>query len=389
MQSSQNKLLSDSGKISKLIEIYFYSKSENYKQDADIDIAMLKSSDEQFQKNQEYVKKKSAYYKKLRIKSGGVIIWDNINIKINDIKIDGDNAIVKVNEDYKYVLDNYHHGISSTGFNYTIGLVKQDNSWFITTIESDDEFDRAYLNTDFDLDSMVEEDVSEIPELEGDSPVILSSNTEQPAQEDDNAVIAASLVRIPYNRSDAATYAGWYSYKTSDPYSNTPYNSYFHDYADLKSDCQNFGSQCVWYGLGGADTYEAIEGKYIPMIDSGSRVWYQTSGHDELYSWVNVSGFTSYASAGGSTQLGPYGSIYSGISNADIGDIIQIKDSSGWYHTYVVNDVSGTAGSRTKSDIWVCAHTGNRYNNRFDTVTSTALSNLRTVKINGAYKPLE
>ncbi len=384
----QNKLLSDSDKIGKLIELYFRLKNENYKQDADIDISMLHSSSKQDSENRAYLGKKNMYYKNLRRLSGSNILWDNINIRVMDIKIDGDSAIATVNEDYKFVLDNHDHGISSTGFNYSIELKKHAETWLISSIKSDDEFDRAYFNVDFSLESINEDISPEIFEPEINIMEIPEDDPEQLVQDGD-AVITGALVKIPYDRSDAGYYAELYSDNTSNPNSNTPYNDLFHDYADFNSDCQNFGSQCVWYGLGGENSSDAIDEMDIPMVGPSTRAWYQTSSHDELYNWVNVSGFASYVSNGGSTKMGPYGTIYSGIKYADIGDIIQIKNSNGWYHTYVVNDVSGTYGSRTKANIWVCAHTGNRYNNRFDSVTGTALSNLRTVKIKGAYKPFD
>ncbi|NTU99378.1 hypothetical protein HGA64_05260 [Candidatus Falkowbacteria bacterium] len=141
------------------------------------------------------------------------------------------------------------------------------------------------------------------------------------------------------------------------------------------SDCQNFASQCVWYGFGGTNSSTNINSKDFPMIGSGTRAWYQTATqYDDSLSWINVISFADYVSSSSTSTRGIFGWINNNnLSYAEVGDTIQIYSSSqGWYHTYVVNAVTGTSGSRTNSNIWVCAHTSNRNNERLDTVIGSS-----------------
>lgn len=79
------------------------------------------------------------------------------------------------------------------------------------------------------------------------------------------------------------------------------------------------------------------------------------------------------------------------VSNAEVGDIIQIRklENGTWryYHTYVVDDVDGTSGNRTNANIWVSAHTTDRFRERLDTIIGSSQSNLRLIEILGYYKP--
>ena len=74
------------------------------------------------------------------------------------------------------------------------------------------------------------------------------------------------------------------------------------------------------------------------------------------------------------------------LSETRVGDILQIKDSSGtYYHTYIVNSVTGSEGNRTNSDIWVCAHSANRRNEQLSTIIGSSQSNMRLIRITALY----
>jgi hypothetical protein len=130
------------------------------------------------------------------------------------------------------------------------------------------------------------------------------------------------------------------------------------------------------------------------MVASGTRAWFQTGKNypstsyprgqaDSNNNWINVINFESYIRNGGSNIVGPYGCTYTySVTNAEKGDILQTNASGSWGHTYEVEAVTGTLGSRTVSDIWVCSHTGNRNHNQLSTIFSNA-NQLRTVKILG------
>jgi hypothetical protein len=191
-----------------------------------------------------------------------------------------------------------------------------------------------------------------------------------------------------YNRTAASDYALDYSSDTS---GTSSYNDLFVDYS---SDCQNFGSQAVFAGFGGDyDSSSAINNKDLPMIDSGTRVWWATlyssdGGASGPWHWANCDHFGDYVEEGGSGIEGIYGWIYTGnVNYAYPGDIIQYRTSSSstdWVHSYVVTSVTGTQGLLDPDDIYICSHTTNLNNELLSSrVSNEAL--LRVIRIGWHY----
>lgn len=83
-------------------------------------------------------------------------------------------------------------------------------------------------------------------------------------------------------------------------------------------------------------------------------------------------------------MIGLYGSVYSGVANAQVGDIIQISSDGGklFYHSYVVTAVKGCYGSRTTNQIIICAHTTDRINTLLS-VAAGADKTFRTIHVDG------
>lgn len=81
-------------------------------------------------------------------------------------------------------------------------------------------------------------------------------------------------------------------------------------------------------------------------------------------SWTTISGFSSYVKNGGEGTIGLVGAVGNTgkIANGYAGDMIHLRKSSGWYHTYIIVKATGTSGSRTNKDYYICAHTTNRLN---------------------------
>jgi hypothetical protein len=326
--------------------------------------------------------------KELRKKLNHKILWDNIEINVKKISIDKDTAIAEVSEKYKYILDDYNNGFSSSEITYTINFQKFDNKWLISQLKSDDEFDAAYYDKDFDVNDLITQMTSNNQQsVSKDSYEKEMNYIKEKAKMALNPNLTTQWTNISYNRSSASSYAYCYSLSTSDPNSTQGYNPRFEAY--IGNDCQNFASQCVWYGFGGIDEQYYIENKIFPMVASGNRAWYQTStSTPSNWFWTGVDYFDDYIANGGYGIEGPYGwkNNYN-VDYAEIGDIIQIYSGGEWGHTYYVYNVSGTYGSRSTSDIWICAHTANRCNEKLDSIVGTNESNLRTVRISGYYTP--
>lgn len=390
-----NNLMTDERKISKIVELFLKLKKEDYKVNSAVDISPLLYDNEEFAKNHKFVKDKMRFNKELRIQQNQKILWDNIDVTIEKKEIKDDKATVEVYENYEFVLDDYNDGISSIGTSYTISLQKYDNKWLIAEIKSNDEFDKAYYETGFDVNKKLKELTTSI-DIDVNTKNQYMEKEKKYLEEKNNRNSNGNLLTqwtyYDYNRDNAGLYAWTYAEDTRD-YSTTWYNNKFAEYASggLNSDCQNFGSQCVWYGFGGIDNQTYINNKSFPMVSTGSRAWYQTSTRYDTPStwvWTNVGSFANYISNGGYQIEGPNGYISTGyLATVERGDIIQVTDGSSWYHTYVVDMVDGTFGSRTNSNIWVSAHTLNREHNRLDTLFGSSQTSLRAVRIFGYYRP--
>ena len=308
--------------------------------------------------------------KKLHKTLGHKILWDNQDVQVKSMEINGDTATVNAYVLYKYVLNDYTNGFSESGTKYDMVFKRYNDKWHITEIKSDDEFDQEYYNTDIDVEKLVQENCSNVIT----DPVI--NNDQAPKTNTERLLPQWTYVAYQPSFHEVWRYTAAFA---------IDYNDCFWAY---DSDCQNFGSQCVWFGFGGAATdQEAIDNKEFPMVNDGIRDWYQTSEQYDTPStwvWTGCEYFAPYIDAGGYGYEGPFGNMGSAgdVSDAEIGDIIQIRDGSGvWYHTFVVDYVDGTAGSRANSNIWVSAHTTDRHSERLDTIVGSSQSNLRLVEI--------
>lgn len=86
------------------------------------------------------------------------ILWENFHININDIELSNDTATVNAYEYYEYVLSTANGLRSSRGTNFSFNCRKINNTWYIESIE-----------TDNDLINGIVEDVpaDALPELVG------------------------------------------------------------------------------------------------------------------------------------------------------------------------------------------------------------------------------
>ena len=151
-----------------------------------------------------------------------------------------------------------------------------------------------------------------------------------------------------YNRTRAKNYAMTWAYKRNSLYNSHPY------------DCTNFVSQAVFAG-------GKPEKKLSPLptgIKSTTSHWYSDRYEEwrlnyyvyrwkESTSWVRVTDFYSYWAK--TQKVVTSSNVNTIISNANIGDVIQLKNKNGaWYHSMiVVNKANGTltlAGHTSNTD---------------------------------------
>ena len=313
--------------------------------------------------------------RQLLIVNNAVNAWYTVDVDIKDMEIDGDTAEVKFYETYRYARTNTPDITSAEGLSYKVELKKINGAWLISDLITNTSFDNLMRKEKLDVDSIVEGLETVI-----DEPVVYEPAVQQAAEAEYSAQARST---VSYNTNMFVNYAQMFALF---------YNPNFFDYSSQGlGDCQNFASQCVWKALGGVNTIDSINAKQQPMVDepnSNDRDWFQLSSWNrDIYNhWASVQSFASYIESATSSDVGPYGVIRSGISSAKVGDIIQVGNSTegGYYHSYVVVRVEGTAGSRTASDIWVCSHTNDYYNKPLSDVYNAQSNYYQTIQINGA-----
>jgi hypothetical protein len=323
---------------------------------------------------------------KIRAQFDFTIIWYDINNKITSINELSDNlVIVTVKELYSYLTDiegTTDKSMAKYVIDYT--LIKKNGSWYIYNISSCDEFDTMYFNMELDVEALLKKldneiDLTPRPSGKSDLEYIREQN------ELNAPSVKGSWYTTSFTRSYASSYASNYWEEDS-------YNDNFYNYS---ADCQNFASQCIWYAFGGINTAASIESRVVPMMynTTDSRDWYQCDGYgecDATYRWVNCDNFAEYIDTS-FYKSGPRGWYNSdGYFNyCAISDMVQLEDTGqtgDYIHTYIVNNINGTWGSMTRSNIWVSAHTNDRYNCNLatDPVLSTITdSRLRVIRIVG------
>jgi hypothetical protein len=363
--------LTDSDKISQIIQLFFAAKEANFKDDgAGVDLSAFISNDDNFNHNK--IVNFANLSREGRKIAGLEIVSDNLTLTINKITHNENDATVNLTELYTYQIASLSDQ-SCYRFYYNVYMTKEDGSWLITKIDTNDEAYTNDLGSDsFDVDRTLQNGLAMIKAAPTTNNFL--PKTPGPANSNDAAALQTSF--YPMNRSDAAAYVFKYA---------LTYNSdQFISWASSGGDCADFGSQCVWYGLGGRDLSPT---GYKPSMNA---LWHMASdGNPYTSSFISMGSFYAMINTDYPTTT-PHLSgdcyVQGSIADAAPGDIIQIYNGSNWFHTYVVYSVSGLAGSRMPSDIQICAHTADLQNINFYTQWAQGHPNAyRLIKINGAY----
>ncbi len=128
------------------------------------------------------------------------------------------------------------------------------------------------------------------------------------------------LTNRSYNRQSAQNYINrWWDRR----------NSAWGTFDNLGGDCTNWVSQII--NAGG-----------IPEDESGTHEWFYNSMDDRAPSWTGVKELWTYlvGNSDGNGYNGPQANLWTdstGRINMYTGDVIQLKKSSGWFHSFAVN----------------------------------------------------
>lgn len=358
--------------------LFFEAKEENFVSTNDISLTSFYTPRLTRSSMETTSSKLFEFEKTIRQASPHERLYENFDITIQDITINGNTATVTAYEYLEYVLKEYKDIVSSRGVTYYIDYSKIGDEWKINNIRTNNELEE--LVSQFDnvaelLDACLDDTAPSA------DPAIDAARVDA-IDLDDSMNAAASLSKHYYSAVKAINYAK--DHADSDSY-NTNFAATYGD-----NDCQNFVSQCIWAGFGG--TNSKIESKSAPMITASGREWWRTSStkeKDNIESWTRVSIFSDYIDDGGSGTDGLYGTLgkVGSIANAYAGDLLQICKSASkedYYHTYIISRAEGSSGSRTVDNLWVCAHTTDRNHELLSEVVGSAKL-LRVVVISGSY----
>ena len=157
---------------------------------------------------------------------------------------------------------------------------------------------------------------------------------------------------VEYERESAVEYALQWAYSR---------NPMYYDFSGLGGDCTNFASQCIYAGSKQMN-FTSVFG------------WYYISASNRTASWTGVEYFYNFLV--GNVSTGPFGEEV-GRAALQIGDIVQLGNSEGFYHTPVVCGFSGGVPL-------VCAHSNDARNRPLD---SYVFERVRYVHIEGVRVP--
>lgn len=133
----------------------------------------------------------------------------------------------------------------------------------------------------------------------------------------------------PLNIKNGVEYARRWAYSR---------NPVFYDFDHLGGDCTNFVSQCIYA--------EGAVMNYTPDLG-----WYYVSLGDRSAAWTGVEYFYRFIVS--NKGRGPFGEL-TPLYNARSGDVIQLGNEAGFYHSlYVLSNHGGM--------IYVAAHTNDTY----------------------------
>lgn len=289
--------------------------------------------------------------------------WAELTPTFKSIKIINNFATVNVSALMEYKTTGVEFS-SSGKDDYIIELSHNNDIWFIQSVMCNDEYYTHNYGNVIEIESLY----SSMKNINTDISIKkLSTN-------DNNTNYSAySTLSYTFWNYLSGYYARVYA---------IDYNPLFYDNSGNNADCQNFASQCYWYGYGGSNYDYYIENRWLPMIvTSNSQAWWgRLSGFSSRWGSCTqfVNGFVNTSYLG---PQGNYTSYPSGTTtiNAVEGDIIQVTWTSGSVHAYIVGSTTGS----NLSQIYVCAHTNDRYLQRLDYAVSGGYSSMKVLKATG------
>ncbi|MBD5115138.1 MAG: hypothetical protein HDT46_08050 [Ruminococcaceae bacterium] len=325
----------------------------------------------------EYRTSEFEYLNKLNEVLDSEIIYDNISFDGFKTDIDGENAEASIVESYSYYRNDGFDIESFRMREYNFKLFKGDNGWEITEVKTNDAWEEEGFNYEpINIDEAIN---AATESINIDS--FYTSAAYIGAESGITPMWSQTLYVWSYNVTNAVNYAEKYFKETHE---NTVFGINPDD-----NDCQNFVSQCIWAGLGGSGsnikTAPAVSTD-VTGTENSPYLWCRNTWSNcyndfrKNWAWDNTVGFTNRITISDAVSPGPYGFMTYGsssIANASVGQALYFNRNGNatscedLNHAMFITNVTGSAGSRTTSNIYIAAHTGYT-NSAYDLLSSYA-----------------
>ena len=252
---------------------------------------------------------------------------------------------------------------------HRIALAHLADGWKIVSEDYEDEFALAYpRSSDFALlEDRLPEELEALKQRWTELDRTYREDPRSRHRYDSGSPVEILGYRT-YGRSSAASYGLTYT-DNSGGGSTTYYNKLFVAYA---SDCQNFVSQCIWFGFGGQNNSTAINNHYLPMVYSisGATSWWADKTTSEAH-WYNVGKFKEMVEANWNSDKVGVQAHEGALADVWHGDFVVHADLSHVYIVVRINDLDGD-GVTDYNEIYVSSHTNNRKDYRLASLISIA-----------------
>ncbi|QDX95085.1 hypothetical protein EEL32_02045 [Brevibacillus laterosporus] len=354
--ASSNKQ-SDENKITSQLQSYFdteLSSIENKDKDSLQDLRnMFDNDNKEVQEIVDYEIERAKFLIDSHNEDGTKINGFKNKIDIKNIEVKGDTANVTLsltqNIEYSFLKDTFENEID-----HKVELINQNGEWLIVKDEYMDNLKELFdVGTDFkrlgkETVSLEQTKEENIPQTWAEKRAKIERTGE------------VSMFKIPgdrwdgysaSDREDAVYYAKKYTDSSNTTSTSNYNNSQFKAYGD--TDCQNFVSQAIWYGLGGRDSST----KDYPMR---SDWWANKKGETSTWNWTGTKYFYKFITRNDSNDdYGIQGGASSSPKLIEAGDFIYVPG-----HVMFVTRVDDD-NNNDKTDyeeIYISAHTNNQKN---------------------------
>lgn len=364
--------LSDAEKVRAAVDVYFTLKYESRARETALNLAIVVDTTSRSGRTLHDYELGRLHYSIACYQATGTLVSEYFyRPEYQSLDIQNHTATVRIRPwvDLIYA-DDRGRPAEGGGEPHTVTLTRGKSGWRIIGDQYRDEFTMMFpRDTDFTtlergLPSQLRELHAEWAEIE----LRLASDPRSAYRFTGPADEIDLLGYRSYDRNKCSYYGMTYTNNNQDC-STTDYNPLFVEYASsLCADCQNFVSQCVWYGFGGQNISTAIQNRYLPMVAN----WWAT-GSNAHANWINVSSFRNMAAHNFDNDLAGVQGSEGPLSTVRVGDIAAL---STWGHVYIIVNIvdHNHSGSVDYNEIYVSAHTSNRQNARLSNYVANPAS---------------